>query len=142
MCGRKPGNVATLERDSLGELHLHFSNSSCLCRLPEAEHFLVARAHYLESLPANGESHHALSTTYHRLHQYGTALSYARLAVGDDPGNQEMAWNLELLVRQNNVVQKRNAQISTLNLATDLKMPQPTQVIVYVTFQVLFIQYC
>ena len=98
------------------------------CRFPEVKHFLAARAEYLESLPPSSEVHHALSTTYHQLQQYDTALSHARLAMEEDPGNQEVVWHLELLKRQNYVVRKRDARHTALGSATDLKIPQAMQV--------------
>ena len=46
-----------------------------------------------------------------------------------DPGNQEMVWHLELTKRQNSVVRVREARQAALDLSvTDLKMPQPTEV--------------
>ena len=72
--------------------------------------------------------YHTLSTVYHHLRHYSTALKYARLAVEGDSGNKEMEWHLELLKRQNDIIEKKNGQLAMLPLATHLKMPQYRQV--------------
>lgn len=97
-------------------------------RLPEAGHFLTARAKHLESLPPSTEVHHALSTTYHHLKYYDTALSHARLALEGDSSNKEMAWHLELLKRQNDIIEKRDAHLAALGSTRHLKMPHSRQV--------------
>ena len=98
------------------------------CRLPEAKNFLTARVKYLENLDKDPPVHHALATTHYLLQNYNTALSYARKAVEEAPGNQELLWHLELVVRQNTVLQEGAAQLARISSSENLKMPRPTQV--------------
>lgn len=98
------------------------------CRLPEAKHFLTARVQYLENLDKDPPVHHALATTHYLLQNYNTALSCARKAVEEAPGNQELLWHLELVVQQNTVLQEGAAQLARISSSENLKMPRPTQV--------------
>ena len=73
-------------------------------------------------------SHHALSTTYYCLGDYRTSLIHAKLALEEDPTNQEFAWHMELVTRQNNVAKRAEDAMRRLDVHTQLKMPQPTEV--------------
>ena len=44
------------------------------------------------------------------------------------PGNQELLWYLELVVRQSTVLQEGAAQLARISSSENLKMPRPTQV--------------
>ena len=97
-------------------------------RQTEARKFLAARVKYLETLEDVPETHQALSATHHYLQNYETALGCARTAVEGDPGNQELMWELELILRQNEVLQKGKEQLEKLGSLAHLQMPNPTQV--------------
>ena len=98
-------------------------------RLPEARRLLTARAQYLETLDEEDPvTHHALAATHYLLQHYSKALSHARKAVERDPGNRELLWHLQLVSRQNKVVQDGAEKLVGLASSEHLKMPKPTQV--------------
>ena len=71
--------------------------------------------------------------TYHYLGDHGVALSHARQAAEGDPGNKEYAWHLELVTRQNTVAKLGEEALRTITASTSLKMPQPTQVLQWIS---------
>lgn len=73
-------------------------------------------------------THHALSTTHYHLGDYRAALTHARLALEEDPTNQEFTWHMELVTRQNNVANMAEDAMKRLDVHTQLRMPQPTEV--------------
>lgn len=99
--------------------------------MPEARSFLMARIEHLKTLSLDSSVHYALSTTYHYLRQHSTALFHARQAIEEDPSNQEMAWHMELVLRQNSVSEQREDCLRKLNLDIEAKMPQPLEVLLY-----------
>ena len=63
--------------------------------------------------------------SYYCLGDYRTALTHARLALEEDPTNQEFAWHMELVTQ---VAKRAEDAMRRLDVHTQLKMPQPTEV--------------
>lgn len=86
---------------------------------------------FLKNLSSKGSSspHLALATCYHKLGEFGKALSHVQEAVKADRDDPEARWLQELLSRQDRVskwMQEMNSQLPIQSMP--LQMPEPIQV--------------